>query len=52
MKEIKNFETWIVHQRFWSIYKTILSYCLKCIDSKNPIFVMTKNGRIMLLLKK
>ena len=32
----------------------MLSYCLKCrkdLESKNPKFVKTKNGRIMLLLK-
>ena len=31
MKEdIKNLKTEIVHQRFYSLYKTMLSYCLKC----------------------
>ena len=32
----------------------MLSYCLKCqknTESKNPRFVRTKNGRIMLLSK-
>ena len=32
----------------------MLSYCLKCrknTESKNPKFVKTKNGRIMLLSK-
>ena len=31
MKEaIKNIKTSAVYQRFQSIYKTMLSYCLKC----------------------
>ena len=37
-EEIKNLETKKVHQRFQSIYKMIVSYCLKCIknaESKN-----------------
>ena len=29
-EKIKNIKTSLVHQRFYSIYKTILSYCLKC----------------------
>ena len=29
-EEIKNLKTLTVHQRFESIYKTMLSYCLKC----------------------
>ena len=36
------------------MYKTMLSYCLKCrknTESKNPQVVKTKNGRIMLLSK-
>ena len=37
-----------------AIYKTMLSYCLKCrknTESKNPKAVRTKNGRIMLSSK-
>ena len=37
-----------------TIYKTMLSYCLKCrknAESKNPKFVRTENRRIMLLSK-
>ena len=36
------------------IYKTMLSYCLKCrktTESENPKIVKTKNGRIMHLSK-
>ena len=36
----------------WSIYKTMLSYCLKCrknTERKNSKVVRTKNGKIMLL---
>ena len=36
----------------WTIYKTILYYCLKCRknrESENPKVVRTKNGRIILL---
>ena len=36
------------------MYKTILSYCLKCRDNterKNPKVAGTKNGRIMVLSK-
>ena len=36
------------------MYKTILSYCLKCRknkESKNPKVAMTKNKKIMLLSK-
>ena len=29
-KEIKSLKTSSVHQRFQSIYKTMLSHCLKC----------------------
>ena len=29
-EEIKNLKTSTVHQRFESIYKAMLSYCLKC----------------------
>ena len=29
-KEIRNLNTSKAHQRFLSIYKTMLSYCLKC----------------------
>ena len=41
-----------VYQRFYSMYKTMLSYCLKCKNntgSKNPKLVETKKGTIMLL---
>ena len=37
-QEVKNLKTWTVHQRFLCIYKTMLSYCLKCrknTESKN-----------------
>ena len=39
---------------FQSIYKTMLSYYLKCrknTESKNPKVIKKKNGRIMTLLK-
>ena len=38
--------------KVWTIYKTMLSYWLKCsknTESKNPKVVSTKKGRIMLL---
>ena len=38
-EELKNLTTSTVHQRFYFIYQTILSYCLKCRQkrgSKNP----------------
>ena len=50
-EEIKNLKTQTVHQRFQSICKTMLSYCLKCrknTESKNWKVARTKNGRIML----
>ena len=53
-KKLKNLKTSVVHQRFYSIYKTILSYCFKCrknAESKNPKDVKTINRRIMLLSK-
>ena len=37
-EEIKILKTKVVHRRFQSIYKTMLSYCLKCrknTESKN-----------------
>ena len=49
-EEIKNLKTYTIHQRFYSIYKTMLSYCLKCIkntESRNPKVAGAKNGRIM-----
>ena len=39
---------------FKLIYKTTLSYCLKCrknIESKNSKFVTTKNGRMILFFQ-
>ena len=50
-EEIKNLKTYIVHLRLRSIFKTNLSYCLKCRKnngSKTPNVARTKNGRIML----
>ena len=44
-EEIKNLETKKVDQRFQSIYKMIVSYCLKCrknTESKNPKDARTK----------
>ena len=38
-QETKNLKASTVYQRFQSIYKTMLSYCLKCrknTESKNP----------------
>ena len=38
----------------WTMYKTMLFYCLKCrknTESKNPKAVRTKKGRIMFLPK-
>ena len=53
-QEIKNWKTLTVYWRFCSLYKTMLSCCLKCrkgTESKNPKVSKTKNGRIMLLWK-
>ena len=44
-EEIKNLKTITVHQRFYSIYKTMLPYCLKRRknrESKNPKVVKTR----------
>ena len=44
-EEIKNLKNSTVHQKFWSIYKTMSSYCLKSrknTESKNPKVVKTK----------
>ena len=41
-------------KKIFSIYKTMLSHCLKCrknTESKNPKVAKTKNGGIMLLSK-
>ena len=55
MKETrKNLKTNTVHRIFQSIYKTMLSYCLKCrknTEIKNLNVVTTKNERMMLLQK-
>ena len=43
-----------VHQRLYSIYKAMLSFCLQCRKntwSKNTKIARTKNGRILLLSK-
>ena len=43
-----------VYQRFYSIYKRMLSYCLKCrkyTESKNPNVARENNGRIIILSK-
>ena len=46
-------KTSTVPQRFLSIYKTMLSYCLKWTKRrKNPKAVNTNKGRIMVLLKR
>ena len=52
-EEIKNVKTESAYQRFQSIYKTMLSYCLKCrkIQKIKIQVARTKNGRIMLLSK-
>ena len=50
-EEIKSLKT---YRKFESIYETMLSYCVKWrndTESKNPKFVKTINGRIMLLSK-
>ena len=50
----KNFMIWKKKSIVKVIYKTMLSYCLKCkknTESKNPKVEKTKNGRIMLLSK-
>ena len=52
--ERRNQKDLIVHQKWYSIYKTILLYCLKRrknAESKNPKVVKTKNRRIMFLWK-
>ena len=53
-QEVEDLKTEIVHWWFWSIYKTMFSYFLKCrknTENKIPKVVKTKNGRIMLLSK-
>ena len=53
-EKIKNLKTWIVSQRFQSIYKKLLSCWLKYrkdTESKTPKIVKTNNRRIMLLSK-
>ena len=52
-KAIKNRKTLTVHQRIQSVYKTMLSYCLKGqkVESKNPKF-SKKNKRKLILLSK
>ena len=53
-KEIKYLITSSLYQRWSSIYKTMLSYCLRCrknTSSKNQKVAKTKNGRKMLLSK-
>ena len=47
-EEIKNLKNSTVHQRLYSIYKTMLSYCLECrknTESKNPRVVKTKKEK-------
>ena len=47
-EEIKNLKTITVHQRFYSIYKTMLLYCLKCRKNgeiKNPKVVRTRKRK-------
>ena len=51
---IKNLRTSVVHQRFSSIYKTMLSSYLKCRknkESKNPNVTKKNKGKLMLLAK-
>ena len=53
-EEIKNLKSLSVYRRFKSMYKTMLSYCLKCrknTESKNQNVIKAINGRIMLLSK-
>ena len=52
----KNFMIWNkkskIPIKIYTIYKTMLSSCLKCrknTESKNPIVVNTKNWKIILL---
>ena len=53
MKEpIKNPKTLSAHQRFYSIYKTVLCYCLKCrknTESKISKVVKTNKGKLIIL---
>ena len=55
MKEkIINLKTSTLSQRFQSIYKAMLSYCLKCkrnIKSKSPKIAKTKREKPVLLSK-
>ena len=55
MKEgIKNLKNYSVYQGFYSIYKTMLLYCLRCsknTGSENPKAVKTKSGRVIRLSK-
>ena len=51
---MKKLKTQAVHQRFWSIYKTMFSYCLKCkknTESKSTKVITKNNGLIMFLSK-
>ena len=53
-EEIQDLKTESGYRKFYSVYKTILLYCLKCRKnkkSKNPKVVKTKNQKIMLLSK-
>ena len=49
-EKIKNLKSLTVNQRFYTVYKTLLSYILKCrknTESKGPKVKKTENGRIM-----
>ena len=52
-EEIKNVKTESAYQRFQSIYKTMLSYCLNCrkcpvCDSKKSKFIKQQEARGLL----
>ena len=53
-EEIKNLKIWPVYQKFLSVYKAKLSYCLKCwknLENKNPKVLKIKSRRRMVLSK-
>ena len=51
---IKNLETSTVHPKFQSIYKAMLSYCLKCrqnTENNGPKVANTNKGTLIRLSK-
>ena len=53
-EEIKILKNYTIHRRFLFVYKTMLSYFLKCrkkIENKNQRVAQTERGKPMLLWK-